>query len=135
MLNLDKFQADTYTFNLVLPDGTVDETAKITVRGDSHPEVKALNRKLLLESESRRATKARKAGKKDIDHITEDDLEYLEEVGQKRVLNKVESMKGIAIDGKEVGTDKTLIAAVLKQYEWIAQQVMEEAADVANFCS
>jgi len=89
----------------------------------------------LLESESRRATKARKAGKKDIDHITEDDLEYLEEVGQKRVLNKVESMKGIAIDGKEVGTDKTLIAAVLKQYEWIAQQVMEEAADVANFCS
>lgn len=135
MLNLDKFQADTYTFNLVLPSGEVSDTAMITVRGNNHPEVKALSRKLLLESESRRATKARKAGKKDIEHISEDDLDYLEEAGQKRILSHVDCMKGIAVEGKEVGNDKAAIAAVLKQYDWIAQQVMEEAADVANFCS
>lgn len=132
MLALDKFQIDTHAFSLVLPNGEIDDTAKITVRGDNHPKVKEVARKLLLESESRRAQQKRR-GKKTDDAITEEDLEYMEAAGLKRTVSRVESMKGISEGGKEVGSDEALIAAVLLKYDWIVDQVGKESADAGNF--
>lgn len=134
MLDLNKSYTDTYTFNLVLPTGEIREDVQITVRGDNHPKVKAVSRSLLLEGEQRRAV-AKRRGKKDGDALTEEDLEYLEEAGLKRAVSKVESMKGLAEDGKEIGNDEQAIAAVLKKYDWLLEQVMENAADAVNFCS
>lgn len=135
MLDLSKIQTDTYTFSLVLPDGTVRDDVKITVRSDNHPKVKEVARKLLLESEHRRAVAIRR-GKKDKDPLTEEELEYLEETGLKRAVSRVESMKGLANeDGKEIGSDEALIGATLKKYNWLLSLVMEEAGDAVNFCS
>lgn len=133
MLDLSKIQTDTYTFSLVLPDGTVRDDVKITVRGDNHPKVKEVARKLLLESEHRRAV-AKRRGKKDNDPLTEEELEYLEETGLKRAVSRVESMKGLANeDGKEIGSDEALIGSTLKKYNWLLSLVMEEAGDAVNF--
>lgn len=132
MIELDKFQTDTYTFKLVLPNGEITD-ADITVRSDSHPKVKDTARKLFLEGEQRRAVQKRR-GKKSDDAITEEDLEYIEEVGLKRAVSRVESVKGLTELGKEVGSDEQLIAAVLKKYDWIADQVGAAAQDAANFC-
>lgn len=134
MLDLNKIQTDTYTFSLVLPDGTVHDDVKITVRGDNHPKVKEVARKLLLEGEHRRSV-AKRRGKKDNDPLTEDELEYLEEAGLKRAVSRVESMKGLMEDGKEIGSDGELIGAALKKYGWLLTLVMEEAGDAVNFCS
>lgn len=135
MLDLSKIQTDTYTFSLVLPDGTVRDDVKITVRGDNHPKVKEVARKLLLEGEHRRAV-AKRRGKKDNDPLTEDELEYLEETGLKRAVSRVESIKGLALeDAKEIGSDEALIGAALKRYNWLLNLVMEEAGDAVNFCS
>lgn len=135
MLDLSKIQTDTYTFNLVLPDGSVRDDVKITVRSDNHPKVKDIGRKLLLESEHRRAV-AKRRGKKENDPLTEEELEYLEETGLKRAVSRVESIKGLALeDGKEIGADEALIGSALKRYNWLLNLVMEEAGDAANFCS
>lgn len=134
MLDLNKIQSDTHTFSLVLPTGEIRDDVKITVRGDNHPKVKEVSRKLLLEGEQRRAV-AKRRGKKDGDAITEEDLEYLEAAGLARAVSRVEAMKGLAEDGKEVGSDEQAIAAVLKKYDWLLEQVLEEAADAVNFCS
>ena len=132
MLELDKFQIDTHTFKLVLPNGEITD-AEITVRSDNHPKVKEVARKLFLESEQRRAQQKRR-GKKPDDAMTEEDLEYLEEVGLKRAVSRVESVKGLTEAGKEVGKDEQLIAVVLKKYDFVAEQVGEQAQDAANFC-
>lgn len=134
MLELDKFQTDTRTFSLVLPDGTIREDVKITVRGDNHPKVKDTARKLLLEAEQRRAV-AKRRGKKDTDALTEEDLEQLEGAGLKRAVSRVEAMKGLSEQGKEVGSDEQLIAVVLQKYDWLLNQMMEEATDTVGFCS
>lgn len=134
MLDLTKIQSDTYTFSLVLPTGEIRDDVKITVRGDNHPKVKEVSRKLLLEGEQRRAVSKRR-GKKDGDAITEEDLEYLEAAGLARAVSRVESMKGLAEDGKEVGSDEQAVATVLKKYDWLLEQVVQEAADAVNFCS
>ena len=133
MFELDKYQTDTHTFSLVLPTGEIREDVKITVRGDNHPIVKEVSRNLFLESQQRAAMN-KKRGRKDSDPATEDDLDYLEEAGLKRVVSRVESMKGVTEGGKEVGGDKELIGEVLKKYDWILSQVMEESADAVNFC-
>lgn len=133
MLELDKISTDTYKFNPVLPNGEVVTTAEITVRADNHPKVKEVSRRLLLEGEQRRAA-AKRRGKKQDDFLTEEDLEYLEQAGAVRAVSRVESMKGISEGGKEIGSDEQLIAIALKKYDWLAEQVMEESADTANFC-
>jgi hypothetical protein len=133
MFDLDKYQTDTHTFSLVLPTGEIRDDVKITVRGDNHPIVKEVSRNLFLESQQRAAMN-KKRGRKDADPATEDDLDYLEEAGLKRAVSRVESMKGVSEGGKEVGNDKELIGAVLKKYDWILTQVMEESADAVNFC-
>ncbi|MGL5077743.1 MAG: hypothetical protein ACRDBG_18220 [Waterburya sp.] len=132
MLELDKFQTDTFTFNLVLPTGEISK-AEITVRADSHPKVKEVSRNLILESEQRRATQKRR-GKKPEDALTEEDLDYLEEAGLKRAVSRVASMKGVSEGGKEVGEDEQLIAKVLKTYPWIVEQIGEQSNDAGNFC-
>ncbi len=133
MLELDKISTDTYKFNPVLPTGEIVTNAEITVRADSHPKVKEVSRRLLLEGEQRRAA-AKRRGKKQDDFLTEDDLEYLEQAGAIRAVSRVESMKGISEGGKEIGSDEQLIAVALKKYDWLTEQVMEESADTANFC-
>ena len=84
--------------------------------------------------EQRRAV-AKRRGKKDGDALTEEDLEYLEAAGLARAVSKVESMKGLAEDGKEIGNDEQAIAAVLKKYDWLLEQVLQESASAVNFCS
>ncbi len=135
MLELDKISTDTYEFSPVLPTGEIVTKAKITVRSDSHPKVKEVSRTLLLQGEQRRAAAKRRGKKTNEDALTEDDLEYLESAGITRAVSRVASMIGISEGGKEVGSDEQLIATVLKKYDWLLTQVMENAADAVNFCS
>lgn len=132
MLELDKFQTDTFSFKLVLPNGETSD-AEITVRADNHPKVKEVGRKLFLEGEQRRQVQKRR-GRKPDDAMTEEDLEYLEEVGLKRAVSLVESVKGIAVAGKEIGSDSQLIAKMLQDQEWIADQIGVQSKDASNFC-
>lgn len=132
MLDLDKFQTDTHTFNLVLPTGEISDI-KVTVRSDSHPKVKEIQRKLFLESEQRRAIQ-KKRGKKDGDALTDDDFDYMEEAGLKRAMSRVEKIGGAKEDGKEIGDNQELIATVLKKYDWIVDQIGVAASDGSNFC-
>lgn len=133
MLDLDKFQTDTHTFKLVLPNGELSDV-EITVRADSHPKVKDVDRKLLLEGEQRRMVRKRRGRQVD-DAMTEEDLEYLEEAMLKREVSRVESVKGMSIGGKEIGTDVQLIGEMLDKHEWIKQQIGEQSKDASNFCS
>lgn len=132
MLNLSKSKLNTYTFSVVLPNGTIDADAKITVRGNDHPVMKAAVRKAFLEQEQQRAQKARK-GKTDTDAMTEVELDALMERILAQAANRVEKIVGIEIDGKEIGTDVSLIAQALDENSWLKVQVEENAQDAVNF--
>lgn len=132
VFELDKYQIDTYEFPLVLPTGEVKKDAKIVVRSESSEDVEKVQREIFLEGQTRRATKEKAKGKSDV--IGADDLDYLEVVGLKNDIAYVAEIRGISYEGVEIGSNKELIAKVLKKYPWIRAQVLEASKEVKNFC-
>jgi hypothetical protein len=132
MLDLDKLGSGTYTYSLVLPDGSINDDVKITVRGDDHSAVKSALRKITLEAEQRKAQRARQ-GKKGDEVIDDAEYDRLVDMGVAFAAIRVESIKGMAIGGKEIGADVVLISTALEKHSWLRKQVEERAAEAANF--
>jgi hypothetical protein len=133
MIKLDEVFKFTHTFNPVLADGEICKEIEITVRSKDHPVVKQVSRELSLEVQQREATKKKRGGDS-AGQLTEEDLDYYEQMGLRRAVSRVESIKGASEGGKEVGGDKELIALVLNKYSDFLDQVMKEADLAANFC-
>jgi hypothetical protein len=133
MLELDKYQKDTFTFELKLPVPS-KEKVMVTVRSDSHPTVVEVSKNLQLEGQQHEAS-SRKRGKKPDDPMTEEEYEYYRNAGVRRIVSYVEKIENLSLDGKEIKDDPALIAKALSKYDWITEQVMEEAKSIVNFCS
>jgi hypothetical protein len=117
-----------YKFELKLP-GTGEGTGVfITVRGDQSKTVKAFARKKYSEFKLREQQAKRRG--KDVEDMT---LEEAEELGIESAVIRVISWENITEDGKEVPFTKENAERIFKEYSWIKDAVMEEAAQLLNF--
>ena len=115
-----------YTFSLKLPTGA-DSGAKLTILGDMSPAVKLYQRKKGQEYLQRQAMLKRK-GKED-----EIDLDNLEEQSMDACLVRLIGWEGVEENGKAVAFSKEAAREKLLALEWVREQILTEAADVANF--
>lgn len=132
MFDPSTIQSDSHKFNPTTPDGELLKDVAITIRSSFHPKVKEINNLLELEEDNREKMLARK-GRKASDPQTEEDLLWRENVINRRIASRVESITGLSDGGKEVGSDTALISGVISKYEWIALQVIKESAEPSNF--
>lgn len=122
----DKAEAG-YEFTVVLPDGT-ETDAKIKVRGQNSPVVKAFGRKTFKEIQMREQ-RAKRTGKQE-EEMT---LEEAEEFAARAAAVRVIGWSGIAEDGKEVVFSKDEAERIFLAYPFIREQVMEESNNILNF--
>ena len=132
MFDPSKIQSDSHPFNPVTPLGDTLKDVTLTIRSSSHPKVKEVSRQLQLEEDNREKMLA-KRGRKPTDPITEEDLQWQEDLLHRRIALRVENIAGMELDGKPVGSDEKLIAEVVSKYEWIAVQVLKESTEPTNF--
>lgn len=121
-----------YEFELKMP-GTGDPTgAFITVRGDQSKVVKEHGRKTYNALQAK-ANMARKRGK-DPEEIT---LEDAEDMSIESAAMKIISWRGIEEgEGKsatEVPFSVENAQRILREHQWIREQVTEEASQLLNF--
>jgi hypothetical protein len=134
MLDLDKICSHTRVIPLKMPDGKSDNTVKITIRGNDHPDYRSAIRRAVLEQRQYYASMKTK-GRGDDDPITEDDLIFKESSDMKMQVARVESIEGMSLKGKEIGTDTNLIVQALTSYGWLRDYIEEEGANTVGFCS
>ena len=119
-----------YEFELKLP-GTGEGTGVfITVRGDQSKTVKAFGRKKYSEFKLREQQAKRRG--KDVDDMT---LEEAEELSIESAVVRVIGWKNITENGKDVAFSKENAERIFRDFTWIKEQVMEEAAQLLNFRS
>jgi hypothetical protein len=119
-----------YEFELKLP-GTGEGTGVfITVRGDQSKTVKAFGRKKYSEFKLREQQAKRRG--KDVDDMT---LEEAEELSIESAVVRVIGWKNITENGKDVAFTKENAERIFRDFTWIKEQVMEEAAQLLNFRS
>lgn len=116
-----------FTFDVVLPDGTVDDEAKLTVIGDLSATVQNYSKKKYKEIKSQ--VEAAKRRNKEWDPS----LEEAEEEAVQGALVRLIGWEGITEKGKKVDFSKEKAAEILRQHSWIREQIYEEARNVANF--
>lgn len=115
-----------YTFELKLPTGA-DSGAKLTVIGDLSATVKAYGRRKYQEYQQRQLVAKRKNREDEVS------LDEAEEIAVESALVRLIGWEGITENGKAVEFSKEKAGEILKTHAWIREQVMQEAADVANF--
>ena len=119
-----------YEFELKLP-GTGEGTGVfITVRGDQSKTVKAFGRKKYSEFKLREQQAKRRG--KDVEDMT---LEEAEELSIESAVVRVIDWKNITENGKPVAFSKENAERIFRDFTWIKEQVMEEAAQLLNFRS
>lgn len=121
----DKAEAG-FEFTVVLPDGT-ETDAKIKVRGNNSPVVKAFGRKTFKEYQMREQ-RSKRTGKED-----ELSLDEAEEFAARAAAVRVIGWSGIAEEGKEIVFSKEEAERIFLNYPFIREQVMEESNNILNF--
>lgn len=116
-----------YEFTVVMPDGT-ETDAKITVRGQFSPAVKAYGRKMYAEYNMR--VQAAKRRGKEVEDLT---LEEAEDLAVKSAAVRVIGWKGLGEGDKEIAFSKDECERILKAYPFIREQVMKESDEITNF--
>lgn len=133
MLDLSKTMSDTYTFNLVMPDGTKRDDVSITVRSDSDPAVKAVNKQVRQQYSIWNARNKR-SGRKEED-IEVESSDFFEELVMKKTIARIASASGFSVDKKELSPTDPEFKEMLTKHTWIAEQIEETAKDLVNFCA
>lgn len=115
-----------YSFELILPDGSVSD-AKLTVIGDLSATVQNYVKRKYKEIKSQ-VDQAKRRGKDwepTIEEATEDAIEG--------ALVRLVGWEGFTENGKKVEFSKEKAKEVLTQHSWIREQIYEESKNVANF--
>ena len=115
-----------YEFNLKLPSG-VSTDCFIRVRGIHSPVVRQYQKKKYNEYQLK-VQAAKRKGKE-----YEMDLDEAEELGVEAAVVRVQGWKGLAEGGKELPFTKENCEKVMKNHEWLREQVMEESNNLHLF--
>ena len=115
-----------YTFELKLPDGT-DSGAKLTIIGDLSPTVKNYSRRKFQEYQQRQAIARRKNKEEELS------LDEAQEMAVEAALVRLIGWDNVTEKGTAVPFSKEKARELLTKYDFIREQVMNEAADVSNF--
>lgn len=116
-----------YTFNVTLPDGTVTD-AKITVRGSNSATVKNYYRRMFQEMKMKEQ-QAKRRGRE----VEEPTLDELEEQASEAAAMRIISWEGIATEGKAVPFTQEAAVKIMKEHDWLRNQVVEHSDNVFNF--
>lgn len=115
-----------YSFELILPDGSVSD-AKLTVIGDLSATVQNYVKRKYKEIKSQvdAAKRRNKDWEPTLEEATEDAIEG--------ALVRLVGWEGFTENGKKVEFSKEKAKEVLTQHSWIREQIYEESKNVANF--
>lgn len=115
-----------YSFELILPDGSVSD-AKLTVIGDLSATVQNYVKRKYKEikSQADAAKRRNKDWEPTLEEATEDAIEG--------ALVRLVGWEGFTENGKKVEFSKEKAKEVLTQHSWIREQIYEESKNVANF--
>lgn len=115
-----------YTFDLMLPDGTVSD-ATLTILGDLSPTVKNFGKRKYKEFKQQQES-AKRRGKE-----WELSLDEAEEESIEAALVRLIGWNGITENGKKVEFSKEKARDTLKAHSWIRELIMSESNNVGNF--
>lgn len=115
-----------YSFELILPDGSVSD-AKLTVIGDLSATVQNYVKRKYKEIKSQvdAAKRRNKDWEPTLEEATEDAIEG--------ALVRLIGWEGFTENGKKVEFSKEKAKEVLTQHSWIREQIYEESKNVVNF--
>ena len=115
-----------YSFELILPDGSVSD-AKLTVIGDLSATVQNYVKRKYKEIKSQvdQAKRRNKDWEPTLEEATEDAIEG--------ALVRLVGWEGFTENGKKVEFSKEKAKEVLTQHSWIREQIYEESKNVVNF--
>ena len=115
-----------YSFELILPDGSVSDP-KLTVIGDLSATVQNYVKRKYKEIKSQvdAAKRRNKDWEPTLEEATEDAIEG--------ALVRLVGWEGFTENGKKVEFSKEKAKEVLTQHSWIREQIYEESKNVVNF--
>lgn len=116
-----------YEFKVVLPDGTQTD-AKIKVRGEASPVVRAFGRKIYQEQQMRDKIAKRKGNNAD-----DQSIEDLEEIASRAAAVRIISWTGLTEGGVPVQYSKENAERIMSEYPYLRELVLGESNDVLNF--
>jgi hypothetical protein len=116
-----------YTFNVVLPDGSIQD-ATITVRGDDSKKVKDHLRKLFQEQ--RRKEAEYKRMNKEVPDMT---LDELEDYSVDMAVVRTKSWDNFESDGEAVVYSDDKARELYRAYPFLREQVIEQSNLKTNF--
>lgn len=128
--NYSKAAQQGYTFDLVLPDGSVSN-AKLTVIGDMSPEVQNHTKKFVREY-SLKTAKMTKQGKEYIPDPDES-IDYEVKSALVRLVGWEGFTDGEGKSEKPVVFSKEKAEEILREHTWMCPQIMEASKEVSNF--
>lgn len=116
-----------FEFELLTPELQEPTGAFIKVRGVKSAKVKAFARKKLKERQLQQNARARKGKEQEFD------IEEAEDMLIEMAVQRIISWKGIEEDGKAVPFTEENATRILKEHDWIRDQIMEESDNLVNF--
>lgn len=116
-----------FEFELLTPEMEEKTGAFIKVRGAKSPKVKAFARRILKE---RQLQQAANRNKKNADVF---DIEEAETILVDSAVNRIISWKGIQEDGKDIPFTEENAKRILREHDWIRDQIMETSDNLVNF--
>lgn len=126
-LNLSAAAEQGYTFNLTHPVTGEQLDGVVKVRGDKSKVVQSFARNRIRAMQLRE--KVQKGKNKDTD-LT---IEELEDMAIESAIVRVITWSNVKLDGEEIPFTKENAEMVLRDYDWIRQQIQEHAEDLSNF--
>ena len=118
-----------YEFELTIP-GTGEKTgAFVKVRGEQSPVVKAFSKRKYTEYKLKQDAAKRRNKEYELD------LDEAEEISIEAAIVRIISWKGLSEGKVEVPFTKENAERILKEHDWIKDQVMEESSQALNFRS
>lgn len=125
-----KLAADGFTFNMVTPDGNVQE-AKLTVRGAHSKKVRDFQRSVQNQWQMRDKA-AKNRGKTQADELSPEEYDDL---GVRSACARLIGWEGFTEDGKEVLYSEAEAVRLMTDYPFLREQVVKESEDSVNFRS
>lgn len=124
--NIAELAEAGYEFEVKLPDGTPSEFF-VTVRGNHAPKVKTYSKKVFNQMQLKEREAKRKNRETDIT------LEEAEDLAVESALVRIVSWRGLAEDGKEIKYTEENAKRIMRELDWVREQVLEESSIAANF--
>ena len=117
-----------HKFNLLEPGTNAPADVFITVRGAESKTVKAWTRNEFMKRQQKQATSRRNQEQP----VT---LPEAEEFAAQSAAVRVVTFEGMEENGVKIEPTEANILRIMREYEWIRDQVMEESGFLLNFTS